>query len=151
MVFISNLSVGQIFGSGTVTVTASDIKAFAQQYDPQPFHMDENLAKDSLFGELVASGWHTASLTMRLLVDSDYRPAGGMIGGRADEMQWPTPTRPGDVLSCQTEILELRPSASKPKQGKVKLRTTTSNAAGKAVFILVMNGVVRRRRSHSAA
>lgn len=144
---LEDLVPGQIFRSGYVAITADAIKAFAKQFDPQPFHLDENAAKESLFGGLVASGWHTAALTMRLLVEGEYRPAGGFIGGKADEMSWPAPTKPGDVLTCETEILELRASATRPDRGSVKMRTVTRNAVGDTVYVLVMNGVVRRRPS----
>ncbi len=143
--YLEDLAVGQTFGTGSLTVTAEAIKAFARQFDFQPFHLDEEAAKDTFFGELVASGWHTACMTMKLLLEGDYRPAGGFIGGKAEELRWPNPTRPGDVLSCTTEILEIRPSASRPERGTVKMRTTTSTAAGEVVYVLVMNGVAQRR------
>ena len=131
--------------TGSLTVTAKAIKEFAEQFDFQPFHLDEEAAKTTFFGELVASGWHTACLTMKLLLEGEYRPVGGFIGGKSDELRWPNPTRPGDVLTCKTEILEIRPSASRPMQGNVKMRITTTNASGEAVYILVMNGVAKRR------
>jgi acyl dehydratase len=143
--YFEDLTVGQTFGSGSLTVSAEAIKAFAQQFDFQPFHLDEEAAKDTFFGELVASGWHTACLTMKLLLEGEYRPAGGFVGGKADELRWPNPTKPGDVLTCKTEILETRPSASRPTQGTVKMRTTTFNAAGAVVYVLVMNGIAKRR------
>lgn len=143
--YLEDLAVGQTFGTGSLTVTAESIKAFARQFDFQPFHLDEEAAKGTFFGELVASGWHTACLTMKLLLEGDYRPAGGLIGGKAEELRWPNPTRPGDVLSCTTEILEIRPSATRPERGTVKMRTTTSTAAGDVVYDLVMNGVAQRR------
>ena len=143
--YLDDLYVGQTFGSPSVTVTAEAIKAFAEQFDFQPFHLDDQAAKGTFFGELVASGWHTACLTMKLLLEGDYRPAGGFIGGKADELRWPKPTRPGDVLSCTTEILEIRPSATRPEQGTVKMRTTTVNASNEVVYVLVMNGIAKRR------
>lgn len=143
--YFDDLTVGQTFGTGSLTVTAEAIKAFAQQFDFQPFHLDEEAARATFFGELVASGWHTAALTMKLLLEGEYRPVGGFVGGKADELQWPNPTKPGDVLSCKTEILELRPSARRPGHGTVKMRTTTYNASGEPVYVLVMNGIAKRR------
>ena len=147
--YLDDLVVGQTFGSGSLRVTAEAIKSFARQFDFQPFHLDEDTAKGSFFGELVASGWHTACLTMKLLLEGDYRPAGGLIGGKADELRWPNPTKPGDVLTCKTEILEIRPSTSRPEQGTVKMRTTTFNTRGDVVYVLVMNSIAKRRQAKS--
>ena len=143
--YLEDLTVGQTFGTGSLMVTAEAIKTFAQQFDFQPFHLDEEAAKGTFFGELVASGWHTACLTMKLLLEGEYRPVGGFIGGNADELRWPKPTKPGDVLTCRTEILEIKPSATRPEHGTVKMRVTTLNAAGDAVYVLVMKGVAKRR------
>jgi len=131
--------------SETVRVDAAAIKAFAAQFDPQPFHLDEDAARGSFFGGLAASGWHTAALTMRLLVGSGFRPAGGIIGSRADEMKWPRPVRPGDELHVEAEVLEARASSSRPGQGFVKCRTTTLNQNGEPVQILIMNLLVKAR------
>ena len=118
---------------------------FAADFDPQPFHLDEDAARDSFFGGLAASGWHTAALTMRLLVESELKPAGGIVGAGFDEFRWPRPVRPGDELHLESEVLEVRPSKSRPEQGLVKLRTTTLNQNGEAVQISVGNLVVPRR------
>jgi acyl dehydratase len=96
--FFEDFKVGDRFHSGEALVTAERIKSFAAEFDPQPFHLDEDAAKSSLFAGLAASGWHTAALTMRLIVDSDLKPAGGTIGARREELRWPRPVRPGDVL-----------------------------------------------------
>ncbi len=124
---------------------AAAIKAFATQFDPQPFHLDEGAAGASFFGGLAASGWHTAALTMRLLVESGFRPAGGIIGSRADELKWPRPVRPGDELRVEAEVLEVRRSSSRPGQGFVKCRTTTLNQNDEPVQVLVMNLLVQAR------
>lgn len=142
--YLDDLYVGQTFGTPSLTVSAEAIKAFAQQFDFQPFHLYQEAAKSTFFGELVASGCHTDCLTMKLLLEGDYRPAGGVIGGKEDELRWPNPTRPGDVLTCTTEILEIRPSATRPGQGTVKMRTTSFNASKEVVYILVMNGIAHR-------
>ena len=143
---LEDLAPGQRYGSGRrLTVSAADVTAFAAQFDPQPFHLDDAAARNSAFGGLAASGWHTAALTMRLLVESDFRPAGGIVGAGMDELRWPRPVHPGDELHIETEILEVRPSRSRPEQGLVKARTTTFNGRGEPVQVLVANLVVPRR------
>ena len=143
--YLEDFVVGQKFGSGRLRVEATNIKAFAAEFDPQPFHLDEVAARGSFFQGLAASGWHTAALTMRLLVESELKPAGGVIGAGFDEFRWPRPVRPGDELRVESEILEVRPSQSRPKQGMIKVRTTTMNQNGEAVQIFVGNLVVPRR------
>ena len=143
--YLEDFAVGQTFGSGRLTVDAAQIKAFAAAFDPQPFHLDEEAARRTFFKGLAASGWHTAALTMRLLVESELKPAGGVIGAGFDEFRWPLPVRPGDELHVESEILEVRPSKSRPDQGLVKLRTTTLNQRGEAVQIHVGNLLVQRR------
>jgi acyl dehydratase len=145
MLYLEDFVVGQKHVSGELRVDADAIKACAAQFDPQPFHLNEDAARGSFFGGLAASGWHTASLTMRLLVESGFRPAGGIIGTRADEMKWPRPVRPGDVLHVESEVLEARPSSSRPGQGFVKIRSTTLNQNGEPVQVLVMNLMVQSR------
>lgn len=143
--YLEDFAVGQTFGSGRLIVDKERIKSFAAEFDPQPFHLDEEAARETVFRGLAASGWHTAALTMRLLVESDLRPAGGIVGAGFDEFRWPRPVRPGDELRIQSEVLEVRPSKSRPEQGLVKVRTTTSNQDGDAVQVLVANLVVPRR------
>jgi acyl dehydratase len=121
------------------------IKAFAAAFDPQPFHLDEQAAVASLFGGLVASGWHTAALTMRLLVEGELRVVGGLIGASVEDLKWPRPVRPGDVLTIQSEVLDVRPSTSRPDRGRVKLRTTTWNQRNEPVLEQVATLVVPRR------
>lgn len=145
--YLEDFAVGQTFGSGRARIDETRIKAFASEFDPQPFHLDEEAARASIFQGLAASGWHTAALTMRLLVESELRPAGGLIGAGFDEFRWPRPVRPGDELRVDSEVLEVRPSKSRPGQGLVKLRMTTLNQNGEAVQILVANIVVPRRQS----
>jgi len=145
MIWLEELAPGQKFVSETLRVDAAAIKAFASQFDPQPFHLDEDAARGSFFGGLAASGWHTAALSMRLLVGSGFRPAGGIIGSRADELSWSRPVRPGDELHVEAEVLEVRRSKSRPGQGFVKCRTTTLNQNGEPVQVLVMNLLVQAR------
>jgi acyl dehydratase len=143
--YLEDYQVGQKFGSGSLKVEPEGIKRFAAEFDPQPFHLDESAARASLFKGLAASGWHTAALTMRLLVESELKPAGGIIGAGFDEFRWPRPVRPGDELRLESEILEVRPSKSRPEQGMIKVRTTTYNQDGEPVQVSVGNLVVPRR------
>ena len=143
--FLEDFAVGQVYGSGRLAVTAEDIKHFAAEFDPQPFHLDDAAARASFFGGLAASGWHTAALTMRLLVASELKPSGGVVGAGFDEFRWPRPVRPGDELHVESEVLEVRPSKSRPTQGLIKVRTTTLNQNGEPVQISVGNLVVPRR------
>ena len=127
--FLEDLAAGQIFTSGSHQVTTEAIKAFAGQFDPQPFHLDEAAAETSLFHGLAASGWHTAAITMRLLVDGGLPLAGGSIGA-GGEISWPTPTRPGDVLTVVSTIEEVRASRSRRGRGMVRVRSVTRNQTG---------------------
>ena len=143
--YLDDFAVGQTFGSGRIVVDETRIKTFAAEFDPQPFHLDAEAARKSFFGGLAASGWHTAALSMRLLVEGELKPAGGIIGAGFDEFRWPRPVRPGDELRVESEVLEVRPSKSRPEQGMIKVRTTTLNQKGEAVQIFVGNLVVPRR------
>ena len=143
--YLDDFAVGQTFGSGRMRVEEDRIKSFAAEFDPQPFHLDAEAARKSLFGGLAASGWHTAALTMRLLVESEIKPVGGIVGAGFDEFRWPRPVRPGDELRVESEVLEVRPSKSRPEQGIIKVRTTTLNQNGEAVQIFVGSLVVPRR------
>lgn len=134
---------GQVFRSPSVTVTTEDIKAFARQFDPQPFHLDEDAARDSPFGGLAASGWHTTAVTMRLLVDGGLPAAGGIIGAGIDELRWQRPVRPGDTLSVESEVMEVIPSASRPGQGRVKVAARTMLADGTLVQSWIATLVMR--------
>jgi acyl dehydratase len=145
---LEDFVVGKVYrSSARKRVTTEEIKKFAAEYDPQPFHLDEEAAKKSFFGEFVASGWHTACLTMRLLVDSEFKAANGLIGAGFDELKWPRPVRPGDELRIEVEVLEIRPTKSRPDIGFVKFRLTTLNQNGEAVQVGVCNLVVPRRRA----
>lgn len=143
--YLDDLAVGQKFGSGRLAIDAGAIRRFAAEFDPQPFHLDDGAARDTIFGGLAASGWHTAALTMRLLVDGEFRPAGGIVGAGLEELRWPRPVRPGDELRVESEVLEVRPSRSRPEQGIVRVKVTTLNQDGEALQIYVASLVVRRR------
>jgi len=147
--YLEDFEPGQKFASRRLAVEAARIKSFATEFDPQPFHLDENSARDSFFKGLAASGWHTAAMTMRLLVDSELEPAGGIIGAGFDEMRWPRPVRPGDELHVESEVLEVRPSTSRPEQGVIKVRTTTLNQNNEPVQMFVGNLTVLRRLTPS--
>jgi acyl dehydratase len=143
LLYLDDLQVGQRFTSRTLLVDEAEIKAFASRFDPQPFHLDEIAAKDSLFSGLVASGWHTAAMTMRLFVES-LPLAGGLIGA-GGELSWPRPTRPGDALRVEIEIVEIIPSRSRPDRGVALTRIITRNQRDEEVQILVAKLVVPRR------
>ena len=143
--YLEDYAVGQTFTSGRMRVDKERIKAFAAEFDPQPFHLDEALAAGTIFRGLAASGWHTAALTMRLLVDGELKPAGGIVGTGFDEFRWPRPVRHGDELHVESEILEVRPSKSRPDQGLIKVRTTTLNQNNEAVQVQVGNLLVPRK------
>ena len=146
MRYLEDFAAGQRYGGeARLTVESERIRSFAAEFDPQPFHLDEAAARQSIFKGLAASGWHTAAMTMRLLVASDLRPAGGIVGAGFDEFKWPAPVRPGDVLRVESEILEVRPSKSRPDVGLVKVRTTTYNQDNVAVQVNVGNLLVPRR------
>ena len=144
--YLEDFEVGQRFkGANRITIERDGIKRFAAEFDPQPFHLDEQAAAGSIFGGLAASGWHTAAITMRLLVESNFKPAGGIIGAGFEELRWPRPVRPGDELHVESEVLKVRTSRSRPDQGIVKVKTTTLNQKDEPVLAYVGNLVVRRR------
>jgi acyl dehydratase len=144
--YLEDLSVGQKFRTGTVTVDAQQAKAFAGEFDPQPFHLDEAAARSSIFGELVASGWHTAALTMRMMVDSDLKIAGGLIGVGVEQIRWPRPVRPGDRLRVEIEVIEVRPSRSNSSRGIIRLKSQTLNQNEEVVMEQVASLVVQRAK-----
>lgn len=146
---LEDLHVGQRFVSGTHRIDEGQIKAFAKQFDPQPFHLDAEAAKETLFEGLVASGWHTAAVSMRLLVESGLPIAGGLIGA-GGEIAWPKPTRPDATLHVESEILEIKPSRSHPDRGVATIRSETRNQHGEIVQVLIAKLVVPRRASTAA-
>lgn len=142
--YLDDLAVGDRFTSAEHAMDAEQILAFARQFDPQPFHLDDAAAQATLFGGLAASGWHTAAVTMRMLVTSGLPIAGGIIGA-GGELTWPRPTRPTDVLHVVSEILEIQPSRSRPDRGMVTVRSETRNQHGDAVQVSTVRIVVPRR------
>ena len=144
VVYLEDLQPGQKFSSDKVQLTADAIKRFARDFDPQEFHLDEVAAKASLFQGLSASGWHTAAITMRLLVTSGPRLAWGFVG-LGSEVSWPRPARVGDVLELRGEILDVRPSRSKPDRGIISVHCETLNQRGEVVQDMVARVLVPRR------
>ena len=148
--FLEDLEVGRRFTSRSHSVNAQEIKAFAGQFDPQPFHLSDEAAKATLFGGLAASGWHTAAITMKLLVESGLPLRGGIIG-TGGEVSWPKPTRPGDTLTVFSEIEEITPSRSRPDRGSIRVRSETRNQDGETVQVLIAKLIVPRRTAAAAA
>lgn len=142
--YLEDLHAGQTFVSGSHELDEQQIKAFASAFDPQPFHLDHETAKDTLFGGLAASGWHTAAITMRLNVESGLPLAHGIIGA-GGEIQWPGPTRPGDILHVESEVKEIVPSRSRPDRGIATIVSRTLNQRGDVLQILTAKLVVYRR------
>jgi acyl dehydratase len=144
--YLEDLVPGQRWVSGTCKVEEAAIRAFAEQFDPQPFHLDPAAARSTFFEGLAASGWHTAALTMRLLVTGGLRLAGGLIG-TGGTLSWPKPTRPGDVLRVESEVVEVRPSRSRPDRGMGTFRCSTLNERNEVVQVFTGNLLVWRRKT----
>jgi acyl dehydratase len=142
--YLEDLHVGRRFMSGTYVIDEARIKEFAAEFDPQPFHLDNTAAQTSVFKGLAASGWHTAAIAMRLLVTGGLPIANGIIGF-GGEIAWPKPTRPGDILHLESEIVEITASRSKPNQGTVTIQSTMRNQNGEAVYLLTAKLLVFRR------
>jgi acyl dehydratase len=149
VLYLDDLAVGRKFATASVTLTLEGCKAFAAEFDPQPFHLDDAAARESVFGRLAASGWYTASLTMRLLVEGELTIAGGLVG-LGCELTWPRPAYPGDTLRVETEVLAIRVSESKPDRGIVTARNLTLNQHGEPVQITVVKMLVPRQPGLSA-
>jgi acyl dehydratase len=144
LLYLEDLAVGDRFVTGTHTLTRDEIIAFARQYDPQPFHTDEEAAKNTFFKGLAASGWHTSGVTIRLLVEGGLPLAEGVIGAGV-EIAWPQPTRPGDTLRVVSEILDIKPSQSRPDRAIVTVRSETLNQRDEAAQVMTSKLVVFRR------
>jgi acyl dehydratase len=144
VLYLDDLAVGQKYRTDAKLVDERETKAFAAEFDPQPFHLDDAAARASLFGRIAASGWHTASMSMRLLVQGPMRIAGGLVG-LGGELTWPRPTYPGDTLTVESEVLAVKVSATKPDRGIVTVRNTTLNQRGEPVQIATVKMLVPRR------
>ena len=143
--YLEDYAVGQVYLSGRKRVNKEEMIAFAKEFDPQFYHLDEVAALQSPFKGLAASGWHTAAITMRLLVDGEFRPAGGILGVGFDQLSWSLPVRPSDELRVKSEVLEVRPSKSKPDRGMIRVKNTTLNQNDEAVQMFTANLLVPRR------
>lgn len=148
-IYLDDLAVGDQFTSGEHAMDEAQITAFAAQFDPQPFHLDDDAARGTLFGGLAASGWHTAAVTMRLQVTSGLPIAGGIIGA-GGELRWPRPTRATDVLHVVSEVVQIQPSQSKPDRGMVTVRSETRNQHGDVLQLATVRIVVPRRPADGA-
>ena len=149
VLYLDDLFVGQTFVTGSHALDEAQITTFAAQFDLQPFHLDPAAAKATFFKGLVASGWHTASITMRLLVESGVPLAGGIVG-LGGSLKWPRPTRPGDVLTVHGEITEVTPSRSRPDRGTVGISAETRNQHGDILQSFTSTLLVPRKASHRA-
>lgn len=142
--YLEDLRVGQRFTSGSYAIEEAQMRTFAAEFDPQPFHLDAAAGEASVFKGLVASGWHVAAVAMRLLVAGGLPLANGLIG-YGGEIVWPNPTRPGDIVQLESEIVGIAPSRSKPNQGVVTIRSRMLNQNGNVVYLLTAKLLVLRR------
>jgi len=144
--YYEDLQAGRVQTSVPHVMTRDRIVAFGAEFDPQPQHLNEDAARGSMFGELVASGWHTAAVTMRLQLDLLMgRFPGGALGAQVDTLAWRRPVRPGDELRAQVEVLAMRPSGSRPDRGVITIKTTTLNQRDEVVQEMTANVLVPRR------
>ena len=145
MRYFEDIEVGTTEEFGEYHVTKEEILEFAEQYDPQPFHTDEEAAEESAFGELVASGWHTTAMAMRMLVDNYLQDTAGMGGRGVDELRWQQPVRPGDTLSVRTKVLDKYPSESDPRREYVERSVEVLNHHDDVVLSYIVTGMIERR------
>lgn len=149
--FFEDYAAGHVYEFGTITVSEQEIIDFARRYDPQPFHVDPVKAAASEFGGIIASGWHTISLAMRLFVDHYMSHVASLASPGVDEVRWPSPLRPGDTLRVRVTILEARPSRSKPDRGIVRARVEAINQKDELVLSMNVVSILGRRPKRSAA
>ncbi|HLO78646.1 MAG TPA: MaoC family dehydratase [Magnetospirillum sp.] len=149
VLYLEDFEAGQVYGSDAYEVTAENIKDFARQWDPQVFHLDETGAETTFFEGLAASGWHTACVTMRLLITGQFRPANGVIGAGIEELKWYRPVRAGDVLTVRAEVLEARAMRSRPGYGIVRMRVDTLDTAAQPVQTFTTPLVVQAREGRA--
>jgi len=143
--YFEDAQVGDVLELGSRTVTAAEILAFAHEFDPQPFHIDPEAAAQSIFGGIIASGWHTCALTMRLMVDGFLSRAASLGSPGVEQIRWLRPVRPGDTITARIVLLDVRASQSKPDRGAVRMRTEVTNQAGDLVMTMENTGLVGRR------
>lgn len=140
--YLEDLKPGQVYESRRHTISEDEIVAFAREFDPQPFHTDREAAKASFFGRLIASGWHTAALTMKMLTEADLDIAGGIIGAGMEDLKWPTPLEPGDTIHLRVDVLDARASKSRPEIGIVRARVRALRDDGSAVQEMIASLIV---------
>lgn len=146
MQYFEDIEVGATARFGDYPVTREEVIAFAEKYDPQPFHLSDAAAAATHFGRLSASGWHTCAMTMAMLVAHlKANEQAGLGSPGIDELRWRTPVYPGDRLRCETEVLEKRRSASRPEMGIYKSRMTVLNQDDVVVMTFVSNGLIETR------
>lgn len=143
--YLEDAAVGDILELGSRTVSEAEILAFARDFDPQPFHIDPEAAAQSIFGGIIASGWHTCALTMRLMVDNFLSRAASLGSPGVEQIRWLRPVRPGDTLTARIVVLDVRPSQSKPDRGSVRMRTEVTNQTGELVMTMESTGLIGRR------
>jgi acyl dehydratase len=145
MRYFDDFQVGEVHESGPHVVSKEEVLAFARQFDPQPFHIDEEAASRSIYGGIIASGWHTASITHRLLVEGILKDTASMGSPGLDELRWLKPVRPGDALTLRMEVVAVTPSRSKPDRGALKCRMEVHNQKGEVVMTELANALFARR------
>lgn len=145
MLYLEDFKPGDAFEFGRHTFTREEIVAFARQYDPQPFHVDEEAARRSIYGGLIASGWQTVGVTFRLAVEGLIGRVASLGSPGVDEIRWLRPVRPGDTIQARAEVLEVRSSASKPDRGVIRIRYEALNQRGETVLTMVGVGLFGRR------
>lgn len=143
--YFEDIEEGQVRDLGSFSLSVEEIMAFAEQYDPQDLHVDEAAAADSIYGGLIASGWHTACMCMRLLVEGLLGPAESMGASGLDELSWHAPVRPGQTINVTNEIIETRSSGSREDRGYVKNKTVGVDEDGEPVITMVANNIIGRR------
>lgn len=143
--YFEDYTPGQVYELGTVTVSEAEIIDFARQFDPQYFHIDPEKAKSSRFGGIIASGWHTIGVTMRLYVDHFLSHVASLASPGIDEIRWPNPVRPGDILKVRVSVLEARPSGSKPDRGVVRAKIEAINQRDEQVLSMIGISILGRR------
>lgn len=141
---------GDSFETRGITITEPHILDFALMYDPQPMHVDKEFATAGPFGELIASGFHTLSISFRMVFDMGYFTHSNIIGVGLDDVRWTAPVCPGDTLHCRVKILELRPSRSKPDRGSMRFEVTAVNQKDEAVLRFVSTSILKRRPADAA-
>ena len=146
-IFLDDLEAGQVYPLGSQSLSEEDIITFAERYDPQPFHIDAEAAKDTIYGGVIASGWQTACVFMRLFVDGLLSRSAAMGSPGLDELRWSKPVRPGDRLDARVEVLEARPSRSKPDRGLARLRCVVADQSGDEVLTFVANVLFQKRET----